>query len=162
MKASQLDLSNDFPHFPELIDYEIPLDLLDARVVVVLQQIRYSLDQPIYPSPLKRAWARTDKKSSNSQHYAVNRLSKAGDIFPERGYLMNCWLAAQQQKDIKGLGLYSDTNGPDGKNWPMLHYDLRNSGRRIFWVRENKKYYTLGADDFNFWRVINDLIKRIM
>lgn len=161
MKASHLKLSDDFQHFPELIDYDIPLELIDSRVITTLQAMRLALGQAIYPSPLKDAWARLDG-STTSQHYAVGRLSKAGDIFPERGYLMVCWLIAQQQRDVKGLGLYTDTNGLDGGPWPMLHFDLRNSGKRVFWVRESGTYYTLGSEDADFWRVVRALIERDM
>ena len=158
MKASHLTLNSDFPHFPELIDYDIPLELIDSRVITTLQQMRYALGHPIHPSPLRDAWARLDGKPT-SQHYAVGRLSKAGDIFPARGRLMACWLVAQQITDVRGLGLYSDTNGPDGDPWPMMHFDLRNV-KRVFWVREGGQYFTLnGVEDRDFWRVVRQLIR---
>jgi len=159
MKASNLILSKDFPHFPELIDYDIPLELLDARVVTTLQKIRYVFGRAMHPTPDKEGWARLDG-SKTSQHYAVGRLSKAGDFFPERGYMMECWLVAQQIKDVMGIGLYLDTKGIDGAEWPMMHYDLRNSGKRVFWARDKGEYYTLGLDDEGFWQCINKLIEK--
>jgi hypothetical protein len=58
MKASHLSLQKDFPNFPELIDYDIPLELIDSRVISTMQAVRYVFGRPIYPSPLRRGWAR--------------------------------------------------------------------------------------------------------
>ena len=156
MKASQLSLSTDYPAFPEFHDYETPLESLDARVLLILQQIRYALGQPIYPSPARGAWVRLTGDTA-SRHYAVGRLSDAGDIFPERGYLMQCWLVAQEMKDIGGLGIYADTHGPDGGLWPMLHFDLR-PGRRVFWARDGDYFY-LPQNRVDFWRVIKEIVR---
>lgn len=160
MKASHLSLSDDYPAFPEFADYETPLECLDARVLTTLQQIRYVLGQPIYPSPVRGAWVRLTGPAT-SRHYAVGRLSDAGDIFPERGYIMQCWLAAQEMKQVGGLGLYTDTHGPDGGPWPMMHFDLR-PGRRLFWVRENGNYHYLKQDSTAFWGGIQSLINMDM
>jgi hypothetical protein len=133
-----------------LIDYDIPLELIDSRVISTMQAVRYVFGRPIYPSPLRRGWARLDG-SKTSRHYAINRLSDAGDVFPDRGYLMHCWLVFQQMKQVGGLGFYLDTRGPDGDFWPMLHFDLR-PGRRIFWARQNGTYMSLGANASEFWQ----------
>lgn len=158
MKASELSLKKDFPNFPEIIDYEIPLNLIDARVILNLQKLRNIFGKPIVPTRVKAGWARIDG-SRTSQHYALGRLSTAGDIFPELGYCMSCWLATQQIPEIKGIGLYLDTNGIDGKFWPMMHFDLRKTEKRVFWIRDKGKYYTLGRNDAEFWQGISKLIE---
>lgn len=158
MKASKLNLNRDYPNFPELVSYEIPLHLMDAQVILNLQELRNIFGRPIIPSPVKAGWARTHG-STTSQHYAVGRLSTAGDIFPEVGHCLSCWLVAQQIPEIKGLGLYLDTKGINGKFWPMLHFDIRNTDKRVFWIRDNGNYYTLGRHDTNFWQGIAKLIE---
>jgi hypothetical protein len=161
MKASQLSLSRDYPFFPELIDYEIPLECIDSRVITTLQSVRYVLQQPIYPSPNIQGWVRLDPKQSTSRHYAGNRLSDAGDIFPEKGYCVECWIRMQQMKQVGGFGLYLDTRGIDGTYWPMLHFDLR-PGTRIFWIRKNKKYLYMHYNSLKFWQLLSELIKQDM
>jgi len=153
MKASELD-EKQYPNFPELIDFNIPLNFIDAEVVLKLQELREMFGFPILPSPIEEGWARKNG-SKDSQHYAVDRLSTAGDIFPERGYIIDCWLTAQQIPEIMGLGLYLDTNGIDGNFWPMMHFDLRKTSKRVFWIRENGKYYYLKN---HFWHYFNKLV----
>jgi hypothetical protein len=152
-KASELIREIDYPNFPEFARFQIPLDLIAAKLVCELQLLRKAAGIPITPSPVVAGWARTDG-STKSRHYAVGRLSDAGDIFPARGRVLDCWVTAQGREAWQGLGLYADTTGPDGRPWPMMHLDLR-SGPRLFWVRENKKdYYYLHSDPKNFWRVV--------
>lgn len=157
MKASQLK-PEDYPNFPEFARYNTPLHLLDRNIVLTLQSLRTRSGIPIHPSPHPEAWARTSGNVS-SRHYAVGRLSDAGDVFPARGKAMELWLVAQQYERIGGLGLYSDTTGIDGFPWIMMHLDLRPS-TRTFWVRENGRYWYLHFEPREFWRAIGAIISR--
>jgi hypothetical protein len=116
---------------------EDPDQFADPMLIKILQGIRKAWGKPIYPSPAKGALARFDEKSSKSQHYAVNRKSTAGDIFPEGIpidflHLLFCIPA------LNGIGIYRDTIGPDGTAWPMFHIDIRPTGlnkfQPIFWI----------------------------
>ncbi len=156
-KASYLIHTRDYPDFPEFLDYEIPLELMDARVILLLQAARSRLCRPVYPSPVRGGWARLNG-SVTSRHYAVGRLSDAGDIFPERGSLMHCWLIFQQMEQVGGLGLYADTRGIDGGRWPMLHFDLRPVRQRVFWIKSGGNYHTMGQSA-QFWPMLREIIK---
>jgi hypothetical protein len=87
----------------------------------------------------------------------VGRLSDAGDIFPVRGGLLKCWLRAQEISEINGLGLYCDTKGPDGRAWPMMHFDLRPAPR-MFWVRIDSVYFNWFRSPVSFWRTFKYII----
>jgi len=143
MNASTLDPSA-YHSFPEFAEYGIPLDLVSASLLVTLQRIRDKTGIPIIPSPVHAGWARTNG-SETSRHYAVGRLSDAGDIFPDRGRFLELYLHLQQVSDIGGIGIYADTNGPDGEPWPMIHFDLRPVDLRVFWARDGQ-YYSLAKD----------------
>ena len=153
------DLSQeDYPSFPEFRSYQIPLTLVSAELILVLQQLRTDSGIPIIPSPVHAGWARIDG-SPDSRHYAVGRLSDAGDIFPARGRAFDCWLLAQEISRIGALGLYGDTRGPDGRPWTMMHIDLRPRPR-LFWIREDGKYYYLHRDPVSYWRAFKYLVNR--
>ena len=158
MKASELDPIR-YPNFPEFARFGIPLDLVDAAVVLILQRLRELSEIPITPSPVHGGWARTTG-SSESRHYAVGRLADAGDVFPARGRLLECWVRAQEMWRIGALGLYSDTNGPDGKPWCMMHFDLRKVSRRVFWVREEGVYYYLHRNPKRYWEAFANIQQR--
>jgi len=158
MRASELSFKRDYPSFPEFAQYELPLHLVNAEVVSVLQRLRDMSGIPITPSPVPEGWARTSG-SVGSRHYAVGRLSDAGDVFPARGRLLECWIRAQQIQEIGGLGLYIDTNGPDGLPWPMMHLDLRQTATRTFWIRTEKiAYHYLHSSPVTFWRMFKHTI----
>lgn len=156
MRASDLVFERDYPSFPEFARWGLPLDLVHADVLLELQAMRTDAGIPIWPSPVPGGWARTSG-SSTSRHYAVGRLADAGDIFPQRGRLLELWVRAQERPNIGSLGLYSDTKGPDGKNWFMMHFDLRK-GQRLFWVRELGTYYFLHSNPVGFWRAFKHFI----
>ena len=165
MKASELNQDMDYPSFPEFKKYNIPLDRVDAALIIVLQRLRTVSGVPIYPSPLPDAWARMSG-SATSRHYAVDRLSDAGDMFPERGRFMELFFRAQQMPEIGGIGVYADTTGPDGKPWPMLHIDLRPVDRcRTIWARgggyqgSGGVYCVLGVDNKGFNDVVREILK---
>jgi|GEM_PF-1339450 hypothetical protein len=151
MKASELKQS-DYPNFPEFKKWGIDLSDVDAALITTLQSIRTTYGIPITPSPLQEAWSR--KKGSTSRHYAVGRLSDAGDIFPQRERVLDLWLQIQQRGDIGGIGLYVDTKGVDGKPWPMMHIDLRPD--RLLWTSDivygERKYYYFKQD--YFWEIV--------
>jgi hypothetical protein len=152
MKASELKQSN-YPNFPEFKKWGIDLSNVDAALILALQSIRTTYGIPITPSPLQDAWSRTTG-SKTSRHYAVGRLSDAGDVFPEREKILDLWLQVQELDYIGGIGLYVDTKGPDGKPWPMMHIDLRPN--RLLWtsdvVYKERKYYYFKQD--YFWEIV--------
>ena len=150
--------SADYPNFPEL--KKIDLSKVDAALIHQLQFLRKRSGVPLIPSPAHGAWSRT-WGSHGSRHYAVDRLSDAGDLFPERDRLMEVWLYAVQMQEFGGIGLYFDTKGPDGKLWPMIHLDLRPG--RLFWACHlddgvrRYEYFPAGR----FWEVITEGLKEV-
>lgn len=71
------------------------------RKILSSKGLREASGLPLIPSPVHDGWARTSG-SKGSRHYAVGRLSDAGDIFPARGRLMECGLRAQERTEIGG------------------------------------------------------------
>jgi hypothetical protein len=136
MRASELDFTS-LAHFAPSEFPEGVLEHVDARLIQRLDEFRDRLGQPIYPSPLAAGWYRTTG-STGSRHYAVGRISDAGDIFP-RGNAVNAVLVALRQRCWGGIGIYFDTHGPDGTPWPMLHLDLR-PGQQVLWMRQAGRY----------------------
>lgn len=128
-----------FDHLNHFTADEWPAGVLhrmQPALIVQLDALRERLGQPIHPSPLPDGWARTTG-STTSRHYAVNRLSDAGDVFPE-GDIRDAWLAACGIRAFGGIGVYFDTHFR-GRPWPMLHVDLR-PGERIMWARIGGRY----------------------
>lgn len=156
MRASELHKS-EYKDFPEFEKYGIPLQYIDAALISLLQQIRTRTGIPIIPSPVREGWVRFDG-SKTSRHYASNRLSDAGDIFPQRERVTELWLRMQAVKRIGAIGLYADTKGPDGKPWPMIHFDLRETKDKILWARDGNYYY-LPQNREEFWRTLVKIIK---
>ena len=148
--ASTLSPAN-YPNFPEL--KTIDLSKVDSELILKIQALRTLSRIPMIPSPVEGAWARLEG-SIGSRHYAIDRLSDAGDLFPERDRLMDVWLYAVQMPEFGGIGVYFDTDGVDGEPWPMIHLDLRPN--RLLWA-----CYQLGEERFyeyfpsnEFWNVI--------
>jgi len=156
MKASELD-PQTYHNFPEFAEYGIPLELVSASLLVTLQGIRDKTGIPITPSPVHDGWARTDG-SKTSRHYAVGRLSDAGDVFAARGRGLDLWLRLIETSNIGAIGLYADTNGPDGSPWLMIHLDLRSARQKVLWVRD-ERYVYFHQDRVDFWRVVSEIIK---
>ena len=159
MPASELDLSKVCPDFPEFTRYGIPLELVSAELLVVLQRLRGLSGAPIIPSPDPRGWARLDGPAT-SRHYAVGRLSDAGDVFPARSWLREVWACAMDIREVGGLGVYACTRGPDGASWPMLHLDLRPryGEPRVLWARDVRgAYWYRSSSPREFWRVFSML-----
>jgi len=86
--ANTLTLA-DYSNFPEF--KKIDLSKVDAALIHQLQFLRKRSGVPMIPSPARGAWSRT-WGSRGSRHYAIDRLSDAGDLFPERDRLMEVWL----------------------------------------------------------------------
>lgn len=156
MDASNLSFTADYPNFPEFERYNIPLKRMDAEFILLLQELRKYSGVPMYPSPVHDAWARTSGITT-SRHYAVERLSDAGDIFPERGRVIELFYRAMEFTRIGGIGIYADTIGPDGRPWPMLHFDMRSDSRRVLWARD-KVYCTLGIDNKGYADIVKNIL----
>jgi len=139
MKASELD-PQVYHSFPEFAQYNLPLELVNASLLITLQDIRDETGIPITPSPVHDGWARTDG-SQASRHYAVGRLSDAGDVFAERGLGAKLFFKMIEVPNIGGLGIYVDTNGLDGNPQIMVHFDLRPHRSKTIWVRNHKYEY---------------------
>lgn len=134
---SGLDVINQLDDFDK---DEFPsgvLDKLDGDLLIVLQRLRELWGNTIYPSTLEEGWVRTSG-SKSSRHYAVNRKSDAGDIFP-KGNTVQFWFMCQAFPEIGGIGWYMDTNRTDKQPGPMIHIDLRE--KRLLWSRIDGKYY---------------------
>lgn len=129
---------------------------LSAGLILELQHLRKLSGVPMIPSPVLAGWHRTTG-SRASRHYAVDRMSDAGDLFPARGRALEVWLHAQACR-FGGFGLYGDTTGPEGSRQVMLHLDKRD-GPRIYWCRWNGIYYTWNRDPASFWRVFEYIRK---
>lgn len=131
-KAATLDFAQDVEHFSP---GEFPGDALnhaDADLIIALDEFRSLLGMPVHPSPVLAGWYRTTG-SAGSRHYAVGRLSDAGDVFPDCNITL-AWFTALRQRTWGGIGVYLDTRGPSGNPWPMLHLDLR-PGEQVLWMR---------------------------
>ena len=146
------------PYFPEFEAFGIDLDRIDKRLIDALVDVRCLSGIPIIPSPVIAGWYR-NSGSETSRHYAVGRLSDAGDIFPARGRTLDLWLTVLSHSDINGIGLYTDTNGPDGRPWIMMHIDLR-PGNRVLWIRDEGKYYSINRNKKAFWDAFKKVIDK--
>jgi len=64
---------------------EFPEDLkfADPELLLRMDELRGFIKIPIHPSPVPGALARFDAGASDSEHYAVNRKSRAVDFFCE-------------------------------------------------------------------------------
>ena len=113
------------------------LRLTDASLLSLLQSLRTQWDQSIHPSRHPDGWARMAGRPS-SRHYAVGRLSDAGDIFPT-GNVINFWQMCVADQSVGGLGIYFDTRRGPLQPGPMIHIDLRP--RRLLWSRIAGVYY---------------------
>lgn len=153
--AGLLDF-NELEHFtPD----EFPagaLDNIEAELVLGLEGYRDLLGHPVVPSPVAGGWFRWDG-STTSRHYAIGRLSDAGDVFPQCD-IRDAFLVAMGCPWWGGIGVYLDTTGPSGKPEPMLHLDLR--AKRTIWMRHEGRYlYPMNSakDRAEFWHLLGAL-----
>jgi len=122
----------------------------DSRLVIALDKFR---SVGIEPSKHPEGWARLTG-SPKSAHYALDRLSTAGDWFPSHS-ARQVFLQAIQSGLFGGLGFYTDTNGNTGKPQYMIHSDLRSGS--LLWVRHRGEYYypaNGGEQEDMFWKVL--------
>ena len=136
-------VDNFSPHeFPENTSFAKP------ELFYRLNTLRKLIDRKIFPSPAQGALARMTG-SPSSQHYAVDRLSTACDVFCEGTPIQN-FFDIIASKLFTGIGLYLDTKGVDGLPWAMTHLDIRhiNAPRLlpVIWIAakvngENIYYY---------------------
>lgn len=129
--ADTLDF-NLLPNFSESEFDHIDLSRMNENLFIELQNYRDMLGKRIYPSPLQDAWHR-ESGSTTSRHYAIDRLSDAGDVFPDC-HILEAFVTALRCK-FGGIGVYLDTHY-QGKPWPMLHLDMRPVDQQAIWLRE--------------------------
>jgi len=138
---------------------EWPGDVLahiDADLVLALNEYRDQLGCAVVPSPVVGGWYRTDG-SVTSRHYAVDRLSDAGDVFPQCD-IREALLVALGCDWWGGIGVYLDTTGPSGKPEPMLHLDQRPE--RVIWLRHEGRYiYPMSSPGAmaEFWKLLSEV-----
>lgn len=139
-------------------DHETTLAHVHSGLILSLESFRHEFcDVPLTPSPVTAGWYRLDG-SETSQHYAVGRLSLAGDLFPKHD-ARRVFLLAMTCGLFTGIGFYNDTNGPDGTPKYMIHVDKRTKGGRVVWVRDNGEYLypaNGGEQEKRFWEVLSN------
>lgn len=155
MKASDL-FKGEYSFFPELSKFD--LSKMDAEFILTLQHFRINYKIPMTPSPLERAWYREEPEDKYSRHYAVDRLSDAGDLFPKLKKAYTCWNHAIRCGLFNGIGLYLDTHFHN-KPWPMLHLDTR-PGDKVIWFRDEGVYYPY-EDRENFQRLVKKFVEMV-
>ena len=144
-------------YVPNFTAREFPagaLENTDMRVLKQLQKLRNAWGRSIHPARDPAGWARFSG-SETGRHYAVNRLSDAGDFFPE-GNVFEAWLL--MPKFFTGIGLYFDTNRYNLQPGPMLHGDVRD-GPHVFWFRHEGIYYLLNGDPKNQMELCHAIIE---
>ena len=137
MQASKLNWS-DIQHFKASEFPSGVLDSVDSKLIHTLDAFRKLLGAIVTPSPVAEGWVRKSG-SKSSQHYAVDRLSLAGDVFPNCDIFYAALIAVQA--GFTGVGIYFDTK-LNGNPKPMLHVDMRD-GPLVMWVRDKSSYTTI-------------------
>lgn len=119
------------------------LENTSAELFEVLHELRLEWMEPIHPSRNPDGWARFSG-SVTTRHYAINRLSDAGDIFPV-GNVIAFWQLCLRHPKIGGIGIYFDTKIGILQPGPMIHIDLRP--RKLLWSRIKGKYHYFSNKD---------------
>lgn len=122
------------PHFSPSEFPDGAIHYMDPRYAARLAMYRAELGAPIVPSPLPAAWFRLDG-SADSRHYALGRLSDAGDIFPLGCNIARAVMLAARH--FGGVGVYLDT-WLNGRVRRMLHTDCRPE--QVLWARMDGEY----------------------
>lgn len=113
------------------------LSLADPVLIENLIRLREYLNRPMFPSPVPGALARTDDGASESEHYAVGRLSRAVDFFCDMDPF-EAYVKIVQSGLFPRIGIYFDTWFKHQK-WVMFHVDLKP--KPLLWFRNDKKYF---------------------
>lgn len=138
--------ASEFPEDPDLY--------ADPQVIYALDQEREWLGKRVWPSPAEGGLARFGEDDRGGQHFAAPEegiYSKAVDRFPE-GHIKQAWLLSISSGLWGAVGIYTDTNGPDGSRWPMLHSDLRAPGvghsqdHMLLWHKDRHGYHYIQYD----------------
>lgn len=140
---------------------EDPDKYADPELIYRLNFYRIKSKCIIKPSPITGALARFD--GGDSQHTVKdNQLSKASDIFQEGVPFQNYSLLLSMRL-FNGIGVYLDTDGPDGFPWIMFHVDIRNIGydygNPLIWIvtRTHKKNnYFYPQYEPQHWKLFQD------
>ena len=112
------------------------LSLADPVLLEKFVSLREFLNKPIYPSPAPGALARTDDGASESEHYAVGRLSEAIDFFCDMDPF-EAYIKILQSGLFPRMGVYFDTWFKHQKH-VMFHVDLKP--KPLLWFRDKGKY----------------------
>jgi len=133
---------------------------MDRMFMLHVNMFRHRLERRVFPTPIKRGFVRKTG-SKASRHYAVGRLSDAGDFFPDSSLAEAFETAAELCWGIRGIGIYWDTRFR-GRPWGMVHLDRRDD--RLWWARvtdpDGKKRYIYpslgGGQRREFYRLLSD------
>jgi hypothetical protein len=120
------------------VESEFPdsLELADPWFISSLDRLRDEVGSAIFPSPVAGALARLDG-STTSQHYAVNRLSKACDVF-FKADSFKAYTVLLRSGLFSGIGVYFDVQYM-GKPHVMFHLDQRKTP--LMWYRDYGSYH---------------------
>lgn len=151
---------------------EDPDKYADPLLIYSLSNTRKKTKSRMFPSPIRGALARHDGRKS-SQHYVGDkkgpvRMSTACDVFCEGVPFAN-YTTILESGLYRGVGIYLDTNGPDGKPWVMFHLDIRTKGyynslsTPLIWIVEKEMkeddswedIYKFPQTDPKLWSLLN-------
>ena len=151
----------------EKVKYLIPGEFSENPIyaepllIYSLDEARLITNEKMFPSPVKGALARFTG-NPETEHYAIGRLSKAGDVFCE-GYPLFNFLSILSSTLFNGVGIYLDTTGPDGYPWIMFHLDIREKGfnedQPLIWIADKvhgKNRYFYPQYEPQYWRLLRD------
>jgi hypothetical protein len=131
----------NMPNFSPGEFSEDPDKFAHPELLTKAQEFRNILGAKIFPSKKEGALARS-YGNQTSMHYVMKvygeHFSKAWDIFCNT-HIFKAWTVALNCNLWTGVGVYFDTNGNNGKPWPMLHLDLRP--KPLIWYRDKGEYF---------------------
>jgi hypothetical protein len=134
----------DMPNFKSREFSEDPDEHAHPYLLEAVQKYRTLLGHPFIPSPTPGALARFEPDDMKSMHYALAKMSKALDGFPDCD-IFEAFLIAVRSGLFGGVGVYLDTQ-LKGSYKPMLHLDLRETP--LMWYRAGGVYKYDTAPDF--------------
>ena len=151
---------------------EDPDKYAEPQLIHSLSILRRSTRKKMRPSPVKGALARF-KESKTSQHYVGPkdnpiRKSTASDTFSE-GVPVSTYSHILYSHLFMGIGIYLETNGPDGLPWIMFHVDIRPKGidykspliwivEKVYNAKKDKEIdaYRYPQTDSKYWKLLNN------